>query len=151
MHRHLPTHNSSRYLGTIQDNNRHQQTPTDTKQHQQAFPGTQKRLFKDVRRFVLTSNGVWWYLMASIGVFYCLMLSLDVRRVSKKFQRVSECCLWTDLRFDMRDHRSAQASYGTANFTHLAVLKHRNTKTCLYNLSKTIGLIMMFLVLLYCK
>ena len=36
----------------------------------------------------------------------------------------------------MREYRSAQASYGTANFTHLAVLKHQNTKTSLYKLSK---------------
>ena len=48
-------------------------------------------------------------------------------------------------------YRSAQAFYGTANAlhlkiffrqnsTHLTVLKHQNTKTSLYKLSKNIGL-----------
>ena len=69
---------SFRYLGTTTDTNRHQRTPTDVARHP-------KRLFKDLWRFMLTSNGVCRGLMVSNDVPYCLMLSADVKRVSKKF------------------------------------------------------------------
>ena len=44
-----------------------------------------KRVFKDVWRFMLTSNVVCWRLLVSNDVLYCLMLSADVERMSKKF------------------------------------------------------------------
>ena len=68
----------SAHFRTTTDTNRHQRTPTDVARHQ-------KRLFKDLWRFMLTSNGVCQGLMVSNDVPYCLMLSADVKRVSKKF------------------------------------------------------------------
>ena len=49
---------------TPSDSNRHQTTPTD-------FPRHPKRPFKDVRRFVLTWNGVCWCLLVSYVVWRC--------------------------------------------------------------------------------
>ena len=60
---------SSRYLGTILDNNRHQTTP--------------KKFFADMLRFMMTLSGVCWSLMVS-GL--CLLVSDVVwRRVSGEF------------------------------------------------------------------
>ena len=59
---------SFRYLGTLQDNNRHQTTPTDVAKHP-------KRLFKDVWQFMLTSIFVCWCLMTSFTVLCCLQMS----------------------------------------------------------------------------
>ena len=65
---------SPRYLGTLQDNNRHQQTPTDTKKHQLTLPDTENgcsRIFGSL---------CWhqWRPLLSYVVCRC-------RRVSKKF------------------------------------------------------------------
>ena len=79
---------SFRYLGTLQDNNRHQQTPNNTNRHQTTPTDVArhpKRVFKDVWLFMLTSNVVCWRLLVSNDVLYCLMLSADVKRMSKKF------------------------------------------------------------------
>ena len=69
---------SFRYLGTLQDNNRHQQTPTDTNRHQTTPTDVAKhpkRLFKDVWQFMLTSIFVCWCLMTSFTVLCCLQMS----------------------------------------------------------------------------
>ena len=69
---------SFRYLGTLQDTSRHQQTPADTKQHQTTPTDVAKhpkRLFKDVRQFMLTSIFVCWCLMTSFTVLCCLQMS----------------------------------------------------------------------------
>ena len=69
---------SPRYLGTLQDNNRHQQTPTDTNRHQTTPTDVAKhpkRLFKDVWQFMLTSIFVCWCLMTSFTVLCCLQMS----------------------------------------------------------------------------
>ena len=76
---------SLRYLGTLQNNNRHQTTPTDVSRHP-------KKFFADVWRFMMTLNGVCWSLIVSFSV-WC---SLEMWGVS---QRLSECYLWTCLRF----------------------------------------------------
>ena len=68
----------SRQFRTTTDINRHQTTPRDIPRHP-------KRLFKDVWRLMLISNGVCWCPMVSDDIFYSHMLSADVRRVSKKF------------------------------------------------------------------
>ena len=69
---------SFRYLGTLQDNNRHQQTPNNTDRRCQ----TPK---KAVQGCVAVYVDINFRLLVSDDVLYCLMLSADVRRVSKKF------------------------------------------------------------------
>ena len=90
---------SSSYLGTIQDNNRHQQKPTDTNRRSQA----PKSLFKDAWRLMLTLNGICWCLLVSFGVWRRLFVSYGVWRCEEGVwgvsKRISECCLWTCLRF----------------------------------------------------
>ena len=73
-----PPSGISAHFRTTADTNRHQKTPTDIARHP-------KRGFKDVWRFMLTSNVVCWRLMVSNDVLYCLMLSADVKRMSQKF------------------------------------------------------------------
>ena len=63
---------SSRYPGTLQDNNRHQTTPADVARHR-------KRLFKDMWQIILTSNGVCWRLTVSDDVLYCLCCLLMLK------------------------------------------------------------------------
>ena len=65
---HMLTINSSRYLGTIQDNKRHQQKPTDIKQHQQTVQGTPK----GCSRMCAGSCRHW---MAFADVCWCPMVS----------------------------------------------------------------------------
>ena len=69
---------SSRYLRTIQDKNRHQQKPTDTKRHQQTVPGTPK----GCSRMRGGSYSHWIAFLVSIGAFWCLTASFSV-----------QCCL----------------------------------------------------------
>ena len=69
---------SSRYPGTLQDNNRHQQTPNNTSRCCQ----TPK---KAVQGCVAVYVDINFRLLVSDDILYCLMLSADVRRVSKKF------------------------------------------------------------------
>ena len=69
---------SFRYLGTLQDNNRHQQTPNNTNRRCQ----TPK---KAVQGCVAVYVDINFRLLVSDDILYCLMLSADVRRVSKKF------------------------------------------------------------------
>ena len=73
-----PPSGFSGHFRTTTDTNRHQTTPTDVARHP-------KRVFKDVWLFMLTSNVVCRRLLVSNDVLYCLMLSADVKRMSKKF------------------------------------------------------------------
>ena len=79
----------SGHIRTTADTIRLQQTPNDTNRR----PQTPKRPFKDVWRFVLTWNGVCWCLLVSYVVWRC------EEGVWGVFQSVSECCLWTCVRF----------------------------------------------------
>ena len=66
------------YLGTLQDNNRHQKTPNNTNRRCQ----TPK---KAVQGCVAVYVDINFRLLVSDDILYCLMLSADVRRMSKKF------------------------------------------------------------------
>ena len=94
---------SSRDLGTIQYNNRHQRKPTDTKTTPTESPRHPKSLFKNTWRLMLTLNGICWCLLVSLGVWRHLLVSYGVWRCEEGVwgvsHRVSECCLWTRLRF----------------------------------------------------
>ena len=72
---------------------------TDTKLHQHMFPDTQKA----VRGCVVVHVDRTWRLLMSVGVWCCLLLSYVVwgceEGVWGVSQRVSECCLWTCVRF----------------------------------------------------
>ena len=59
---------SSRYLGTIQDNNRHQQKLIDTNRHQQTVPGNPKGCSR-------MRGASCWHQMAFAGVCWCLLVS----------------------------------------------------------------------------
>ena len=94
---------SPRYLRIIQDNNRHQQKPTDTKRRSQAPQ-------KVVQGCVAAHVDIEWHLLVPVGVCWCLLVSDGVFLVSYGVwrweegvwgvtQRISECCLWTWLRF----------------------------------------------------
>ena len=94
---------SPRYLGTIQDNNRQQQTPTETNRHQETVPGTPKGCSR-------MCGGSCWHWMAFAGACWCLLVPDGVFLVSYGVwrweegvwgftQSVYECCLWTWLRF----------------------------------------------------
>ena len=86
---------SSTYLGTILDNNRHQ----DAKRHQQMVPGTPKgcsRMRGGACWHWMAFAGVWWCLTAAFSVLWCLEMWEGLSGVS---QRVSELLLWTCLRF----------------------------------------------------
>ena len=90
---------SSTYLGTILDNNRHQEKPTDAKRHQQMVPGTPKgcsRMRGGSCWHWMAFAGVWWCLTAAFSVLWCLEMWEGLSGVS---QRVSELLLWTCLRF----------------------------------------------------
>ena len=81
---------------TTTDTIRHQTTPTDGPRHS-------KWLFKDAWRLLLTLNGICWSLLESFGVWRRLLVSYGVWRceegVWRVSERVSECLLWTCLRF----------------------------------------------------
>ena len=130
---------SSRYLRTNQDNNRHHQTPTDTKRHQQTSPDTQKGR----SRIVLTWNGVCWCLLVSYVVWRCEegVWGVFSKRIWVLFMDVCTVSL------RLRVYMSVLALYGAENAIywksferqnsmHLTLLKHQNTKTSLYKLSK---------------
>ena len=148
---------SPRYLRTIQDNNRHQQKPTDTKRRSQAPQ-------KVGQGCVAAHVDIEWHLLVPVGVFWCLTASFSVlwflemrggclRSFSKDiwvlFMDVVK--VWVPL----REYLSVQALYDAAialhwkiserqNSTHLAFLKHQNTKTSLCELSKNHWVIALF-------
>ena len=71
------------------DNLGQQQTPTNTKLHQRCNRRYQTPI-KDLRGCLavhMTLNDLCWSLLVSDGVFYCLVLSGDVRRVSEEFPK----------------------------------------------------------------
>ena len=140
---------SFRFLGTLQDNNRHQTTPTDTKQHQQTLPDTQKgcsRMCGCLCWHQMSFAGVCWCLMTSFTVLCCLqMLKGCLRNFSRGIWVLFMDLIKVWMR--IRLYRSGQALYGVAKAlywksserqisTHLTVLKHQNTKTSLYKLSE---------------
>ena len=106
-------------------------------------------LFKDVWRFMLTSNGVCWRLMVCNDVFYCLQM---LKGCLRNFAR-GVWVLYMDLFkvwMRIRLYRSGQALYGVANALywksserqiskHLTVLKYQNTKTPYISSLKIIG------------
>ena len=139
---------------TPTDTNRHQTTPTDVAKHP-------KRLFKDVWQFMLTSIFVCWCLMTSFTVLWCLQMSEGCLR---SFSRgiwvllIDLFKVWMRIRV----YGSAQALYCVANtlywksfkrqiFTHLTVLKHQNTKTSLYELSKNHWVFALFEIIWYVR
>ena len=133
----------------IQDNNRHQQKPTDTKRRSQAPQKVAQGCVAahvDIEWHLLVPVGVFWCLTASFSVLWCLeMRGGCLRSFSKDiwvlFMDVVK--VWVPP----REHLSVQALYDAAialywkiserqNSTHLAFLKHQNTKTSLYKLSE---------------
>ena len=144
-------HDHNHPLHVSRDSSGQQQTPTETQRHQ-TKPRQPKRLFKDAWRLLLTLNGICWCLLVSFCVCWCLLASYGVWRCEEGVwgasERVSECCLWTCLRFGFlrgsiwvfRPCLVQLALYWKIsekqNSTHLAFLKHQNTKTSLYKLSK---------------
>ena len=124
---------------------RHQQTS-------QHIPRHPMRLFEDVWRFMLRLNDVCWCLLVFVGVCWCLILSYVVWRCAEGVwivsQKVSECCLWTCKCLGSCEGVSeCSGLVGCSkcsileylrkeNCVHLTLLKHQNTKTSLYKLSK---------------
>ena len=148
---------SSRYLGTILDHNRHQQTPNDTNRRSQA-------LQKAVQGCVAAPVDIEWHLLESVGVFWCLTASFSVLWCLEMWGGCLASFwkgIWV-LVMDVfkvwvppREHLSVQALYGATNAlywkcfkrqnsTHLTPLKHQNTKTSLYKLSKNHWVITLF-------
>ena len=85
------------------DNSGQQQTPTETNRHQETVPGTPKGCSR-------MCGGSCWHWMAFAGACWCLLVPDGVFLVSYGVwrweegvwgvtQRISECCLWTWLRF----------------------------------------------------
>ena len=140
---------SPRYLRTIQDNNRHQQKPTDTKRRSQAPQ-------KVVQGYVAAHvdiECICWCLLVSFGAWRRLFSVLWCLEMRGGCLRIYSKCLWVlfmdVIKFwvPLREYLSVQALYDAANAlywkiserqnsTHLAFLKHQNTKTSLCELSK---------------
>ena len=110
---HMLSDSSSWHIGTIQDH----QTTNNTKRRS-------KLSKKALQVCVAVYDEIkwrFWCLLVPNGVFYCLMLSGDLRRVLRSISK-GIGVLFMDV-FQQ-------------NSTQLRVLKHQNTKTSLYNLSK---------------
>ena len=142
--------NALRHLFQVsRDTSGQQQTPTDTKEHQQTLPDTQKGCSR-------ICGGLCWHQMAFAEVWWCLMTSLTVlccQQMLKGCLKNSSKGIWV-LFMDLfkvwmriRLYRSGQALYGVAKAlywksserqisTHLTVFKHQNTKTSLYRHSE---------------
>ena len=158
----IPTHtlhpNALRHLFQVsRDTSGQQQTPTDTKEHQQTLPDTQKGCSR-------ICGGLCWHQMAFAEVWWCLMTSLTVlccQQMLKGCLKNSSKGIWVlfmgvfNVWVPSREHLSVQALYDAAivlywkiserqNSTHLAFLKHQNTKTSLYKLSKNHWVITLF-------
>ena len=102
---------------------------------------------------MLTLNGICWCLLVSFGAWRRLFSVLWCLEMRGGCLRIYSKCLWV-LFMDMikvwvplREYLSVQALYDAANAlywkiserrnsTHLAFLKHQNTKTSLCELSK---------------
>ena len=90
-------------LQVSQDNSGQQQTPTETNRHQETVPGTPKGCSR-------MCGGSCWHWMAFAAACWCLLVFDGVFLVSYGVwrweegvwgvtKRISECCLWTWLRF----------------------------------------------------
>ena len=69
---HMLSDTSSRYLGTIQDNNRHQQTPNNTNRRSQAHKRAVQgcvAFYVYIKGRLLVSDGVYWRLLLSYAAF----------------------------------------------------------------------------------
>ena len=142
--------NALRHLFQVsRDTSGQQQTPTDTKEHQQTLPDTQKGCSR-------ICGGLCWHQMAFAEVWWCLMTSLTVlccQQMLKGCLKNSSKGIWVlfmgvfNVWVPSREHLSVQALYDAAivlywkiserqNSTHLTFFKHQNTKTSLYKLSK---------------
>ena len=134
---------------TTTDTNRNQQTPDDTNRRTQAPQ-------KAVQGSVAAPVDIEWHLLESVGVFWCLTASFSVLWCLEMWGGCLASFwkgIWV-LVMDVfkvwvppREHLSVQALYGATNAsywkcfkrqnsTHLTPLKHQNTKTFLYKLSK---------------
>ena len=124
-------------------------TPNDTNRRSQA-------LQKAVQGCVAAPVDIEWHLLESVGVFWCLTASFSVLWCLEMWGGCLASFwkgIWV-LVMDVfkvwvppREHLSVEALYGATNAsywkcfkrqnsTHLTPLKHQNTKTFLYNLSK---------------
>ena len=84
-------------LQVSRDNSGQQQTPTDTTRRSQAHKKAVQgcvAVYVDIKGHLLVSDGVYWCFLLSYAVFRC---EEGVQEVPKS---VSECCIWTYLRFD---------------------------------------------------
>ena len=95
-------HHSDSLRHPLQTPSRQHKTPTDKKLHHQTPPHTSrhpKMLFKDVWQCLLTSFGVCWCLLESVGIFWPPDLFSDVFGVWRGCLRASEWCLWMSVGF----------------------------------------------------
>ena len=99
----LNPYDHNHLLHVSRDISGQQQTPTETNRHQETVPGTPKGCSR-------MCGGSCWHWMAFAGACWCLLVSDGVFLVSYGVwrweegvwgvtQRISECCLWTWLRF----------------------------------------------------
>ena len=137
---------SSRYLRTNQDTIRLQQTPNDTNRRPQ-------KPQKAVQGCAAVRVDMEWRLLVSVGVWWCLLVSYVVWRCEEGVWGVFSKRIWVlfmdvcTVSLRLRVYMSVLALYGAANAIywksserqnsmHLTLLKHQNTKTSLYKLSK---------------
>ena len=122
------------------DNSGQKRYNRDTNRH----PATSQTPKKAVWGCVAVQVDIKWWLLLSFGAWWCLLVSHVVWRSGEGVwgfsQRVSECCLWTRVRFGASEGVSEYSglvlyskcsSFESQNSTHLTLLKHQNTKTAL--------------------
>ena len=124
--------NALRHLFQVsRDTSGQQQTPTDTKEHQQTLPDTQKGCSR-------ICGGLCWHQMAFAEVWWCLMTSLTVlccQQMLKGCLKNSSKGIWV-LFMDLfkvwmriRLYRSGQALYGVANALYWKSSERQNSHT----------------------
>ena len=139
-----PSH-SSRQHGTLKDAVRHQKAPTDTRkaiQCEQEPPRILEQPFG-------VPGTVCWCRLVSVGFCWCLFLSwIVLRYLEEVIVNIWVKCMYVyGVWMCVRVFWSAQALHGETNALyrkcikrqnsmHLTLLKHQNTKTSLYKLSK---------------
>ena len=140
-------------LQVSRDNSGQQQTPPDTKRQSQAPQ-------KTIWGCVAVQADIEWHLLVSVDVWRRRLVSYVVWRCKEGVWGVSHW-VWVlflgvfKVWFSLREHLSVQALYDAAialhwkiserqNSTHLAFLKHQNTKTSLCELSKNHWVIALF-------
>ena len=121
---------SFRFLGTLQDNNRHQQTPNNTNRRcQTPKKGVQgQRMCGCLCWHQMSFAGVSWCLITSFTVLCCLqMLKGCLRNFSRGIW-----VLFMDLFkvwMRIRLYRSGQALYGVANALYWKSSERQNSHT----------------------